>query len=61
MACDFQHSKEALSKILFVHSDTLLLKVLKCMINQEVGILEKSLKLWQYFTPPPFNRLLFRQ
>lgn len=53
MDCDFQHSKEALSKILFVHSDTLLLKVLKCMINQEVGILVKSLKLWQYFKPPP--------
>lgn len=49
MGCDFQRSKEAYSKILPVHSDPFLLKVLKFMINQEVGIIEKFLNLLTIF------------
>lgn len=43
MEYDFLNSKEALLKILAVHNDIFLLKVLNIMMNQEGGIIEKSL------------------
>lgn len=46
MEYDFLNSKKALSKSLTVHSDIFLLKVLNIMMNQEVGIIEKSLNSW---------------
>lgn len=46
MEYDFLNSKEALPKILAVHNDIFLLKVLNIMMNQESGIIEKSLNSW---------------
>lgn len=45
MEYDFLNSKKALSKSLTVHN-IFLLKVLNIMMNQEVGIIEKSLNSW---------------